>query len=273
MRAGPSTIEHYWQRDYRGFAEFFFGEAFSEPHSTKQIEDAVGWALDTTADTLTDTVLARFVPHQEGEALYRTHPAPGPGPAWRPGPHHSPCKGPGGGGGNRRTAGHAGRLRPYSDGAPSRDHEPADPRFRRSHDRLRGARRPWSSATDCGRNRRALYLSSPIGLGHARRDLAIAGELRDLHPDLEIDWLAQHPVTALLESAGEAIHPASRLLVNESGHIESEAGEHDLHVFQALRRMDEILVANFMLFQEIVEDGAYDSGHRRRMLGSRPLLA
>ena len=65
-------------------------------------------------------------------------------------------------------------------------------------------------------------------------------------------------MTALLDSAGEAIHPASRLLVNESGHIESEAGEHDLHVFQALRRMDEILVANFMLFQEIVEDGAYD---------------
>jgi predicted glycosyltransferase len=39
---------------------------------------------------------------------------------------------------------------------------------------------------------RALYISSPIGLGHAQRDVAIAGELRTLHPDLEIDWLAQH---------------------------------------------------------------------------------
>ena len=47
--------------------------------------------------------------------------------------------------------------------------------------------------------KRALFVSSPIGLGHARRDLAIARELRALHPDLEIDWLAQHPVTAVLD--------------------------------------------------------------------------
>ncbi|HEY2814622.1 MAG TPA: hypothetical protein VGJ03_14255, partial [Acidimicrobiales bacterium] len=39
--------------------------------------------------------------------------------------------------------------------------------------------------------------------GHARRDVAIADELRALHPDLEIDWLAQHPVTAVLEARGE----------------------------------------------------------------------
>ena len=33
--------------------------------------------------------------------------------------------------------------------------------------------------------RRALYISSPIGLGHAQRDVAIAKELRKLVPDLE----------------------------------------------------------------------------------------
>jgi len=43
------------------------------------------------------------------------------------------------------------------------------------------------------RRKRALYISSPIGLGHAQRDVAIADELRKMHPDLEIDWLAQHP--------------------------------------------------------------------------------
>ena len=30
---------HYWLRDWRGFAEFFFGELFCEPHSTKLRED------------------------------------------------------------------------------------------------------------------------------------------------------------------------------------------------------------------------------------------
>ena len=42
------------------------------------------------------------------------------------------------------------------------------------------------------------------------------------------------------------------------GHLASEADGHDLHCFQALRRMDEILVANFMVFQEVVESGLYD---------------
>ena len=87
---------------------------------------------------------------------------------------------------------------------------------------------------------------------------AVAKELKRLRPDLEIDWLAQHPVTAVLEAEGETIHPASRWLANESAHIASESSEHDLHCFQALRRMDEILVANFMVFQEVVDEGLYD---------------
>jgi predicted glycosyltransferase len=114
----------------------------------------------------------------------------------------------------------------------------------------------WTRALK--RRRRALYISSPIGLGHARRDVAIAQELRKLHPDLEIDWLAQHPVTKVLEAEGERIHPASAELANESAHVESESAEHDLHCFQAIRRMDEILVANFMLFHDIVSEEPYD---------------
>jgi pimeloyl-ACP methyl ester carboxylesterase len=43
---------HYWLRDWPGFVEFFFGRLFSEPHSTKEIEDCVGWAHETTAETL-----------------------------------------------------------------------------------------------------------------------------------------------------------------------------------------------------------------------------
>ncbi|HTP23160.1 MAG TPA: alpha/beta hydrolase [Solirubrobacteraceae bacterium] len=37
---------HYIRENYRGFLEFFFAEMFPEPHSTKQIEDAVAYALD-----------------------------------------------------------------------------------------------------------------------------------------------------------------------------------------------------------------------------------
>src|SRR5207245_2443699 len=108
------------------------------------------------------------------------------------------------------------------------------------------------------RGKRALYISSPIGLGHAQRDVGIADELRMLHPDLEIDWLAQHPVTAVLEARGERIHPASAFLSNESAHIESESAEHGLHCFHAWRRMDEILLANFMVFHDLVREEQYD---------------
>ncbi|MDP6688501.1 MAG: glycosyltransferase, partial [Alphaproteobacteria bacterium] len=109
-----------------------------------------------------------------------------------------------------------------------------------------------------GCDKRVLYLSSPIGLGHARRDLAIARELRRLHPGAQVNWLAQDPVTRFLSAADESLHPASALLANESQHIEEEAGEHDLNAFQAIRNMDEILIANFMVFQEVLEQQHYD---------------
>jgi hypothetical protein len=90
------------------------------------------------------------------------------------------------------------------------------------------------------------------------RDAAIADELRTLRPGLEIDWLAQHPVTDVLQARGERIHPLSAELASESGHFAAEAAGHDLNAFQAIRRMDEILVANFMVFHDAVSEGEYD---------------
>jgi hypothetical protein len=108
------------------------------------------------------------------------------------------------------------------------------------------------------RNQKALWISSPIGLGHVLRDLAIARALRAEVPDLEIEWLAQDPVTRVLEAEGEHVHPASAELASESAHWESEAVHHDLHAFHAFRRMDEILCANYMLFDDLVRETAYD---------------
>ena len=116
--------------------------------------------------------------------------------------------------------------------------------------------RTWTRSL--ARQRRALFISSPIGLGHAQRDVSIADEVRKLHPDLHIDWLAQDPVTTVLEGRGETIHPMSAELASESAHWASEESDHDLNAFQALRRMDEILIANFMVFYEVVESGEYD---------------
>ena len=43
---------HAIQHDLRRWVEFFFAEQLVEPHSTKQHEDAVSWALETTGDIL-----------------------------------------------------------------------------------------------------------------------------------------------------------------------------------------------------------------------------
>ena len=88
--------------------------------------------------------------------------------------------------------------------------------------------------------------------------MAVADEVRKLRPDLEIDWLAQHPVTALLEAQGERIHPASRFLANESAHIVRKAMSTTCTRSRRIRRMDEILLANFGVFEDLMTDEHYD---------------
>ncbi|HEY5876680.1 MAG TPA: alpha/beta fold hydrolase, partial [Ilumatobacteraceae bacterium] len=244
---------HVITNEHRRWVEFFFGEQLVEPHSTKQLEDAIAWSLESTGEILAASEEAQELELPDRAAFEEqcrsisvptlvVH-------------------------GDRDVCQHVDKGRAFAElvggelvvleGAGHlalvRDPVPVNLAITNFIDRTISAaprrRRVWTRAAS--RCRRVLYLSSPIGLGHVRRDLAIADELRRLSPDLEIDWLAQDPVTAALLAAGETIHPASDWLSSESAHIASESCGHDLHCFQALRSMDEILVANFMLFQEV----------------------
>ncbi len=274
---------HYWLKDYRGFLEFFFAQCFTEPHSTKQIEDCVGWGLETTPETL---LAIHYAPSRLGTSLpqgdeehvrvlaarVRCPVLVIHGDQDAITPHVRGVKLAEMTNGRLVTIQGGGHipnardpvkvnllLRTFVDetsaaaGSQPRGGQPTPAVSRAS-----SAPHPLTWIRGHNRQKRALYISSPIGLGHAQRDAAIAAELRKLHPDLQIDWLAQHPVTKVLEARGERIHPASALLASESQHIESESAEHDLHCFQALRRMDEILVANYMLFHDALEETPYD---------------
>jgi hypothetical protein len=55
------------------------------------------------------------------------------------------------------------------------------------------------------------------------------------------------------------VHPASAELASESAHVDLEAREHELHAFQMIRRMDEILCANFMVFSDVVKQEKFDA--------------
>jgi pimeloyl-ACP methyl ester carboxylesterase/predicted glycosyltransferase len=248
---------HYWLADYRGWVEFFMSQAFTEPHCTKQREDGVGWGLETTAETLLMTAPGVAEPTAaDAEAVCRQVRCPVlivHGDQDGIVPYETGVALAGWTGGQLTT------IRGGGHAPPLRDPVQVNLLIRGFAESLRPgapAARTWTRARD--RRKRVLYVSSPIGLGHVRRDLAIAAELRARCPELQIDWLAQHPVTRVLEERGERVHPASRWLASESAHIESEAGEHDLHAFQAIRRMDETLVANFMVFDDLVGDEPYD---------------
>ena len=246
---------HYWLSDYEDFVEFFFSKAYNEPHSTKHHEDAVAWGMDTDPETLVDTHLGPSLSADDVHALAERVSCPvlvihGTADAIRT--HQAGVA----------LANLLGGTMVSLDGsghAPhARDPVKVNLLLRDFVDSAFGISRGTTWTRGRSRSKRALYISSPIGLGHAQRDVAIARELRHLHPDLEIDWLAQDPVTRVLEAEGERIHPASAFLANESRHIESESAEHDLHCFQAWRRMDEILLANFMVFHEVAEREQYD---------------
>lgn len=247
----------HWLTDYPDFADHFVRNIFSEPHSTKQIEDGLGWAGETTGAVLAKIVEARQIApdFDVSEAMYRSIRCP-----------------------LLVIHGDNDQIQPYArarlvaevTGAelvtiPGGGHNPLG-RFPAKCNTLINDfidRRLGTAPRERPKPRqrpakKALYLSSPIGLGHGRRDIAVTRELRKLHPDIEVDWLAQDPVTRLLEASGERVHPLSARLASETRHIELESGEHDLNAFQAIRRMDEVLVANFMIFQDAVETGGYD---------------
>jgi pimeloyl-ACP methyl ester carboxylesterase/predicted glycosyltransferase len=243
---------HYWRRDYRGWLEFFFSQVFTEARSTKPIEDGVTWGLETSADVLLASVAAPDPPAEEHRRIAETISCPMVvihGDEDVIAPHSA--------GARLADATGATLVTLHGSGHSPQARDPVKVN-RLLGDFLRVTPRPDAWARGRSRPRRALFISSPIGLGHVLRDVAVARELRALVPDLEVHWLAQDPVTRVLEAEGEIIHPASCHLALESQHIESESGEHDLHAFEAFRRMDEILVNNFMVFSDVVDREQYD---------------
>ena len=238
--------------DWPGHLDSFFANVFSEPHSTKPYEDGVvrngaatdgetvamgrtGWLgndMREAARRVHCPVLVifgdgdRIVPFAQAETMLACMP-------------QARLLTVGGGGhlmNARDPVAFAQVLREFV-GAPE-------------------SRATWVRAM--ARKRKALFVSSAIGLGHVQRDLAIARAMRKLEPDLAIDWFTVQPASTYLEREGERVHPACRLLANESRHFERQAGEHDLQAFFALRTMDEIMSLNFLVFADVLRAEHYD---------------
>jgi len=248
---------NYWRDHYQDWLTFFMAQIFSESHSTKAIEDAVAWANETTPEILISSVVnPRLLPampltdaieviqcpvrlmHARDDRIADIATSRGLAearPNWQLIEFDA--------GGHAVHIRNAARVNLELGGFFG-----VPPSSRRMLRRAMAKHPP-----------RLLIVSSPVGLGHVHRDLAIARELRRLEPEIEIDWLAQDPVTRVLQAAGETIHPLSSELHSESALCEHLAAEHELHVFRAYRELQETFLANFMIFLEAVRDRPYDA--------------
>jgi pimeloyl-ACP methyl ester carboxylesterase/UDP:flavonoid glycosyltransferase YjiC (YdhE family) len=241
---------HHIQNHFEDFLTFFFGEMFPEPHSTKQVEDAVAYGLDSPVELLLAEEPLAATSKEEVEAICRQVTCPvliiqGDRDNCQPiersrilqettGARYVLLEGAGHIPNARHPVRVNGLIAEFAGLAP-----PVVLKRNATHPR-------------------AILVSSPIGLGHAWRDVAIARELRRQVPGLEVEWLAQPPLTTLLAAAGEKVHPSSAELAPEAKHVDAEQGEHELHAFNMIRRMDEILLANFMVFNDVVSREHFD---------------
>jgi pimeloyl-ACP methyl ester carboxylesterase/UDP:flavonoid glycosyltransferase YjiC (YdhE family) len=256
--------------DFENWRHRLFKRIFPEPHSLKSVEDCVAWAGETTPEVLIESLRAidgvdlydllaqvrvptlalhgtddKIVPYSHAQKMAAAIPRARLVTFDR-----------GGHGLFGRDAVKINRL--IRDFALGRDIAEAtipsttERAVPTAEAQARPGRAPRPS------QRRVLWLSSPIGLGHIQRDLAIARRLRALNPDVIVDFLAGDPADRVVQHWGERLHPATRLLQNETKHFEGWAADHELHAFNALWDMDEILTANFMTLADVVERERYD---------------
>jgi pimeloyl-ACP methyl ester carboxylesterase len=250
------------REDFEGWRTRLFTKAAPEPHSLKVVEDCVAWAGETSAEVFVEALgqiekddvfalLGRLtvptlilhgtrdpiVPYSHGQKFAEAVPGAtlvgfeGGGHLL---PGREPVKV------NRLIRDFVGGRAVASGPIPAAADRQVPARAHRRTER------------------RVLWLSSPIGLGHIQRDVAIAQAVRGVHPDVTVDFLAADPAGRVVELSGERLHPATRLLMNESAHFEAWAADHELHAFNALWDMDEIMANNFMVFADVVENERYD---------------
>ena len=121
-----------------------------------------------------------------------------------------------------------------------------------------------------GKDRRGLFISGSIGLGHVTRDLAIAAALRKLRPDLDVKWLAADPAKQVLKAEGEQLVPEAEVYLGETGLAEDLANGFSLRMTNPIqwlrcpRLFSRILglvrdqKSNMALFRSLLQRGRFD---------------
>lgn len=246
----------YWRTDYADFLRFFFSQVWTEPHSDYLIDTCAAWGLETTPETLIETVGANPMTAEQAIELIRRSRCPwlvvhGDGDAVQPHARAERLA--------EETKGSLVTLAGAGHCSGNRDPVRFNLLIREFIEEIaprRPRRRTWRRAQ--ARPRRILIVPGGAGLGTVRRDLKIAEALRRRRPDLQVRWLAAEPARTVLTSHGEMIHPASAELPALAVHLEQAAGDHELDDFAAWRDSDEVHFLDFMILNDVVGDDPFD---------------
>ena len=107
------------------------------------------------------------------------------------------------------------------------------------------------------RHKRILYISGSIGLGHVLRDIAIARELRNIDPDVEIEWIADEEPLKVLKDRGEKLVTTDSLpKFNEAADMASK--DYTLDFAKGAGEGLRLFVSNVEIYRQILGKGGFD---------------
>ena len=106
--------------------------------------------------------------------------------------------------------------------------------------------------------KKILFISGSLGLGHVKRDLAIAKELRKQNPDIQISWLAAHPATLVLQDEGETLLPEANIYANDNIFAENAAKGFHLNLLKYLSNARGAWAANVKIFEQVTSREEFD---------------
>ena len=107
-------------------------------------------------------------------------------------------------------------------------------------------------------NKKVLFISGSIGLGHVTRDIAIARELQRQFPQMEFSWLAAQPASSILKQAKERLLPEADLYADENVFAENAAKGVRLNILKYLLNARSGWTHNVEIFKQVVKQEHYD---------------
>lgn len=248
----------YWRTDYEGFLRFFFSQVWTEAHSEGLIDACVANGMQTTPETLIDTIGTNPMTDEEAIEVIRRTRCPwlvvhGDGDELQP---HARAE---------RLAAEAKASLVTMAGAGhcsgNRDPVRFNLLIREFTEEVlpwRPRRRIWTRA----RSRPIRVLMAPGAPDTVGRDLLIADALRARRPGVRIEWLAAERARMVLADHGETIHPASADLPGPA--------DRGPDTFSAWRASDEGHFLSFMILNDLIDaepvdllvaDGAWGIDH------------